>query len=73
MNAIGKQSNDIAIGVDEGTKKELGAGDQGLMFGYATNETAVLMPAPIYYAHRIMETAVEVTKKWGIALVASRC
>jgi S-adenosylmethionine synthetase len=62
LNAIGKQSSDIAMGVDEADDKDLGAGDQGLMFGYATNETSVLMPAPIFYAHRLVEKQAQLRK-----------
>jgi len=67
MSLIGKQSVDIAQGVDRGTAEEQGAGDQGLMFGYASNETDVLMPAPITYAHRLVKRQSEVRKSRELA------
>jgi S-adenosylmethionine synthetase len=61
-NLLHKQSPDIAVGVDASSSKDEGAGDQGIMFGYACNETEVLMPATIYYAHRILQNIMDATR-----------
>ncbi|TXH78656.1 MAG: methionine adenosyltransferase [Thiothrix sp.] len=66
INAIGKQSPDIAMGVDRAKPEDQGAGDQGLMFGYASNETEVLMPAALTYAHRMVKRQAEVRKNGAL-------
>lgn len=67
LTAIGKQSVDIAMGVDRSHEEEQGAGDQGLMFGYASDETDVLMPAPITYAHRLVKRQAQARKSGKLA------
>ena len=67
LNALGQQSPDIAQGVDRAEREAQGAGDQGLMFGYASNETDTLMPAPIDYAHRLVRKQAEIRKAGQLA------
>ena len=67
INIIGKQSPDIAQGVDRKDPRKQGAGDQGLMFGYASNETDVLMPAPITYAHRLVRRQAQLRRSGSLA------
>ncbi|EPE37263.1 methionine adenosyltransferase [Candidatus Photodesmus anomalopis] len=62
LNTIGKQSLDISQGIDKAVPKKQGAGDQGIMFGYATNETEMFMPAPIMYSHRLVKKQAQVRK-----------
>lgn len=62
LNAIGKQSGDIAMGVDASETRDVGAGDQGLMFGYATDESDALMPAPIHFSHLLVKKQADVRK-----------
>ena len=69
LNALGQQSPDIAMGVDREDKESQGAGDQGLMFGYASNETDVLMPAPITYSHLLVEKQAELMKSGKLAFL----
>ena len=66
LNALGRQSPDIAMGVDGSADREQGAGDQGMMYGYATNETAAFMPAPIHYAHRLVKRQSEVRRSGAL-------
>ena len=66
LNLLGRQSGDIAMGVDETGDREQGAGDQGMMYGYATDETDVLMPAPITYAHRLVRRQSEVRRSGSL-------